>query len=116
MQRVLIGAALVLPVAASVAADEAQAPVFDCAALHAYTSCAIGVGTLAGRIVAAVAVRMAAIIEQVAVDEADREEGIAMIWLSGEETLRRRQASAHPEPCDSVAQTLDGTARGLGIP
>lgn len=128
MRSVLIGAAAVATVAAT-APGRAQRVAFDCATVRAYSSCAIGVGALAGRIVAsalacglprerwtAVAAMMAAIINEVAVDEADREEGVAMISLSGEETLRRRQVSEDREPCDTIAQTFDELARELGVP
>ena len=59
---------------------------------------------------------MAAIIGQVAVDDADREEGMQMISLSGEEALRRRQVSEDPEPCASIALTFDALAQEMGVP
>lgn len=121
-------AAVVAAVAAP-APDRTPEPSFDCAMVREYSSCAVGVGALTGRIIAsalacglprerlaAVAAMMAAIIAEVAADEADLEEGMFMITVSGKEALDHRRTGADPEPCHAVARDFDALAQEMGVP
>lgn len=97
--------------------------------MREHASCAKSVGAPAGRIVASalacdlprarwtvVGAMVAAIIREVAVDEADRRDGMRTMRLAGEETLCQRNTCEDREQCASVARSFDALAHEMGAP